>query len=163
MTIRKTHGFSLLELMIVLVIASLMTALTVPWFSGSVSHMNLKTSARQAAATLRHARSLAASENRIYASVADIRRQTLFITKDTDGNPADDQTRSQNLKIFQPRSGVSFSADDSDFPWSGNDRRVILFYPSGNSSGGKLILKNEKNQSYRILVDVITGSVRIEG
>jgi general secretion pathway protein H len=52
-------GFTLLEMLVVMVIASLMIALVPPMFSGAVSGTRIKGSARDLAITLRESRSRA--------------------------------------------------------------------------------------------------------
>ena len=50
---KSTRGFTLLEILVVMVIAGLMIALVPPLFSGAVSGTKLKASARDLAVVLR--------------------------------------------------------------------------------------------------------------
>lgn len=161
---KNYDGFSLLELIIVLAIMGLMMGLTVPWLSGSASHMILKSTARKTAAALRYARSVATTENIPIASIVDMDRQQIVITREPKQVAFIEQnkTNDQALKYYQPPAGIQFRVTDSDTYHFQNERLVILFFPSGNSSGGTFYIQNDKKHAYRIHVDPITGTVRIE-
>ncbi len=73
------RGFTLLELIVVLVIISLISALVGPRFTGTLTNMNLKTAAKKVAAALRYARSQAASEQITYVSVFDFEKKSLTV------------------------------------------------------------------------------------
>jgi general secretion pathway protein H len=81
---RRNHrGFTLLELIVVLVIISLMSALVVPKLAGPMSNLDLKTASQKISASLRYARSRAASEKTTYAAVFDFDKNRLVVIHST--------------------------------------------------------------------------------
>ncbi len=77
---RSTSGFTLLELIVVLVIIGLMSTLVVPKLMGPLSNLNLKTASQKISASLRYARSQAASEKVTYVALFDFDKNRLVIS-----------------------------------------------------------------------------------
>ena len=73
------RGFTLLELIVVLVIISLMTALVAPRLTGPMNNLDLKTAGQKIVASLRYARSQAASEKTTYVALFDFDDNRLVI------------------------------------------------------------------------------------
>ncbi len=74
-----SRGFTLFELIVVLLIIGIMMALVSPRLLGSLTKVNLKTSAQKISSSLRYARSQAVSEQTIYHDVFDFDKKGLFI------------------------------------------------------------------------------------
>jgi len=163
-------GFTLLELLVVLVIISLMSVLVVPQLTGSLAKTNLQTASKKISASLRYARSRAASEKITYVAVFDFEKNRLSIMTDQkaqtgetieedlgDGKESVTGSTSYDLpdrvKLEKAVSGM----DEID---SGHFQ--ITFFPAGSSSGGDVILTNDRGKRYKISVDFITGIVRLE-
>jgi len=158
-------GFTLLELIIVLVIISLISALVGPRFTGSLTSMNLKTAAKKVAAALRYARSQAASEQITYISVFDFEKQILTVG---DYQQPSEDIHSDNIiehidkpETYQLPDGIKFEKIISAEDEINTGLFTILFYPIGNSTGGEIILTDEREKHYSINVDFITGSVQL--
>ncbi|HUT85120.1 MAG TPA: prepilin-type N-terminal cleavage/methylation domain-containing protein, partial [Thermodesulfobacteriota bacterium] len=64
-----SKGFTLIELIIVLVIVSIMAAMVSPTISRSLASLQLKTAARKVAAALRYARTQAIAQAEDYQAV----------------------------------------------------------------------------------------------
>jgi general secretion pathway protein H len=168
-----SKGFTLLELIIVLLIIGLMMALVTPRLIGSLTKMNLKTSAQKISSSLRYARSQAISGQIIYHAIFDFEKNSLNIKAE---KPQDDEdaylkaeiesVETDNLKATEAREESYFlpegvkiekamiTPDEID---SGSFS--IMFYPAGNSSGGSVVLIDEKERRFQINVDLITGIV----
>jgi prepilin-type N-terminal cleavage/methylation domain-containing protein len=80
-------GFTLLELIVVLLIIGLMMALVTPRLIGSLTKMNLKTSAQKISSFLRYARSQAVS-GQTYIMPFLILKKTAYINAE---KPQDDK------------------------------------------------------------------------
>jgi type II secretion system protein H len=170
-----SRGFTLIELIVVLVIISLMMALVTPRLIGSLTKMNLKTSAQKISSSLRYARSQAVSEQTVYHAVFDFENNSIYIKKE---NPQDDEDTYFKSEI------ESAETDNSKSKRSGmesyilpegvvikkaiianeeivSDLFTIVFYPVGSSSGGSVVLMDEKERQYQINVDFITGIINL--
>ncbi|MDM8525202.1 prepilin-type N-terminal cleavage/methylation domain-containing protein [Desulfococcaceae bacterium HSG8] len=148
-------GFSLLELLVVLVLMSLVSALVAPRLSGSLDSMNSKTTARKIAASLRYARSQAASQGITHIAVFDGVKKRLTITTSPEA-PEDEADRA---KIYDLPGEIRMEGRGADHIRT--DPFQIAFYPSGSSSGGEIFITDEKERLYKITVDFITGTVRL--
>ncbi|PJC76387.1 MAG: hypothetical protein CO012_01370 [Syntrophobacterales bacterium CG_4_8_14_3_um_filter_49_14] len=80
---KLSRGFTLLELIVVLIIISLMSALVVPKLAGPMSNLDLKTAAKKISASLRYVRSHAASEKTTYVALFDFDKNRLVIINST--------------------------------------------------------------------------------
>jgi general secretion pathway protein H len=180
---RRNHrGFTLLELIVVLIIISLMSALVVPKLTGPMSNLDLKTAAKKISASLRYARSRAASEKTTYVALFDFDKSRLVIIDSAipplvkgdfhmnnremlDRRPAEppdnEKDRPGGFKTYHLPDGVKLAkgvSREGDFN-SGLFR--IIFFPSGGSSGGEITVANERGRQYKIIVDFITGTVQL--
>lgn len=156
-------GFSLLELLVVLVIISLMSAMIVPRIGGTIEKMNLRTAANKIAASLRYARSRAVSEKKIYVASFDFdeNRMVLFV----DSLRPEKIIEGQEVlpQIYNLPEGAKLEMAESIKGEEETELFEVYFYPSGNSSGGKIILAGEKNRRYTLNIDFITGTVKLVG
>ncbi|MBC8466499.1 MAG: GspH/FimT family pseudopilin [Deltaproteobacteria bacterium] len=175
-------GFTLLELLIVLVIISIMAAFVGPRIAGSMSNLTLKTAAKKVASSLRYARSQATSENRPYFVLFDTDKGRLTIkpgqtaTKEdkekeaaegeqdagTSKGMAGDEAVKDRFKVYALPEGVRFDKVVSDKNEDTSDVFQIVFFPNGGSSGGEVLLENDRERRYNISVDFVVGTVRLK-
>jgi general secretion pathway protein H len=146
-------GFSLLELIVALVIIGLMSALVMPYLAGTLGHANLKTAAKTVAASLRYARSRAVSEQLAYVALFDTETRTLRIFSETE--------KAAQAKAYHLPEGIYFEKARSAQGISESGLFRMMFYPSGASSGGEIILADAKNRQYAVRVHFITGVVEL--
>ena len=94
---RARHGFSMIELLIVLVIIATASALVIPMFGKGVSTTELKSAARQLASGLRLARSEALAQRRETFLVLDVAGRRFKVDNDPKEYPL---PRDVELKLF---------------------------------------------------------------
>ncbi|MBN2438470.1 MAG: prepilin-type N-terminal cleavage/methylation domain-containing protein [Deltaproteobacteria bacterium] len=176
------RGVTLLELIVVLIIISLMSAVVVPRLAGPMGNLDLKTASQKISASLRYVRSNAASGKTTYVALFDFDQNRLILANAAnspldredfqisnrasfDRAPADppDSEKEQpgDVKTYTLPDGVKLAkgvSREGDFN-SGLFR--IFFYPSGGSSGGEITVANERGRQYKINVDFITGTVQL--
>jgi len=172
------RGFTLLELLVVLVIISLMSVLVVPQLTGSLARMNLQTASKKISASLRYARSQAASEKITYVAIFDFEKDRLSIMTGQKASDLPVRDRTQTVETLKEDLSDGeepvIRSKSYDLPdgaklekgVSGEDEIdsglfEIAFFPTGSSSGGDVILTNDRGKRYKISVDFITGVVRL--
>jgi general secretion pathway protein H len=138
-------GFTLLELLVVLVIAAAGYALVVRFTAGGVSGAELKSAARAVASGLRDARGTAIARQEPAALVLDLERRAFEV----DGRSRALPERLE-LKLYTARSEI---VDDR--------RGAIRFYPDGSSTGGRVTVASGE-RSFLVDVDWLTGRVSIK-
>jgi general secretion pathway protein H len=140
-------GFTLLELLLVLVIAAASYALVVRITSGGVSGAELKSSARAVAAGLRDARGTAIATQETAALTLDLEHRSFEVSG---GRRARTLPERLELKLYTAQSEI---VDEK--------RGAIRFYPDGSSTGGRITVASGER---RFLVDVdwLTGRVTIK-
>ena len=144
----KSRGFSLLELLVVLVIIGLSASLVLPSLTGGLSSLRLKTAAREVSATLRYARSLAVSVGKEQVINMDIEEGKYWLNEDKDNNrelPSDIRFLNVTTQGEEVTTGMA----------------GIVFYPMGNSSGSSIFITAGKDRNCHILTQLATGVVEV--
>lgn len=182
----ECKGFTLLELILVLVIIGLLTSLVTPAIT-SLSGLKLKAATRRIAAGLRYARSQAVTTGSDYQVVFNLEKgeMTIECLEEEEETPymADvalkvmqdrEEEGAVDEEIIPPRikrkktyrvpkeitlakvvvEGVEITKDDEEETW-------IDFYPNGSCSGGEIFLMDEREREYRIVLNFLTGIVKI--
>jgi general secretion pathway protein H len=141
------RGFTLLELLLVLVIAAASYALVVRFNAGGVSGAELKSAARAVAAGLRDARGTAIASQESAALTLDLEHRSMEVSG---GRRSRALPQRLDVKLYTAQSEI---VDDK--------RGAIRFYPDGSSSGGRVTLAAGER---KLLVDVdwLTGRVSIK-
>jgi general secretion pathway protein H len=143
----RLHGFTLLELLVVLVIASLAISLVGPAFQRILPGLTLEAESRKLESLLRHARSQAILSGTRVAISQDVDSGGLQLSYLDEA-----YTLPANFSLtLLAGPGTSDSLSDA---------AQILFYPRGDSSGGSLSLSLEEGRSEDISVGWLSGRVR---
>lgn len=139
-------GFTLLELLIVLMIMGLVAALTIPTFGSGVSNTALKGAARDVAAGLRLARGQAIAQRTEATLELDVAARSFRV-------PPDPRVHTLppgiDLKLFTAQRDLV------------NDQvGALRFYPDGGSNGGRITLASGERK-FDVDVDWLTGRIAI--
>ncbi|HXK59100.1 MAG TPA: prepilin-type N-terminal cleavage/methylation domain-containing protein [Acidobacteriota bacterium] len=145
-----TKGFSLLELVIVLVLLALASALVAPSFTTGLGGLQLETSARDVITLMRHARSQAIGKQEVFRVI--LGEQDPLSLKYFLANEFGETIKEQSLP-----DGFRFEVPDNwQLPM------VVSFYPNGRSSGAVFGVRSGQGKTKIIAVDVITGFARLQ-
>ncbi len=147
---RSNQGFSLLELMVILMVVALAVGIVMPSFSRGLRTLELQTAGRDLITHMRHARSQAIARQKVFRIV--------LVQEEDEGVPDSyifaDEFEQEIKKVFLPE-GVSVETEEQEFPVR------ISFYANGRSSGALFTLRRETGRPMRIRVDPITGFPRV--
>lgn len=140
------HGFTLLEMILVLVIAATVAAVAVPNLEPALANMQLRAATRDIASALRYARGQALSRGREAVFSLDVDRHIYQV--------------SGRRKAYGLPTSVQLGLFTAETELSGQGQGSIRFYPDGSSTGGRVSLDA---LGKRRLVDVnwLTGAVVI--
>ncbi|MBK6982635.1 MAG: prepilin-type N-terminal cleavage/methylation domain-containing protein [Betaproteobacteria bacterium] len=144
---RAERGFTLLELLLVLVIVAAGYAMVVRLNAGGVSGAELKSAARAVAAGLRDARGTAIATQESAALTLDLENRSMEVSG---GRRARTLPQRLDLKLYTAQSEI---VDDK--------HGAIRFYPDGSSTGGRVTLASGERK-FLVDVDWLTGRVTIK-
>jgi general secretion pathway protein H len=147
-------GFTLIELIIVIFIIGMASAVVGGSIYRSMDDIRLKTAAKEMAATLRYARSRSVAEKKVYSFIADVKGYGLYTGHSDSGLKTGQETHAYALYKYYPE-GIDIENGEKE-------ETGIDFFPGGDSTGGSIILKNRKSSSHVISVDKIQSSVKIK-
>lgn len=141
-------GFTVFELIVVLILLAAVAAVVMPSFSGGLRSLEVTTSARDLVTHMRVARSRAISHQRVYR----------VVLREKQGEQASYSLTNdygQEIKTVPLPEGTSFLTPAEQMPYR------FSFYPDGSSSGGEFRLQSEKGLQLYVVVDSITGLGRV--
>jgi general secretion pathway protein H len=142
----SSRGFTLLELVVVLVVAAGAAALVLPEFSRMTTLLGLRTNAREVAAALRAARSEAMAQHREVALVVNVEERRYGVA----GAKVHRRLRPDvELKLLSAQTEIASA-----------EAGAVRFFPDGSSTGGRVTLA-ALGQRYVVDVNWLTGRVSL--
>jgi general secretion pathway protein H len=161
----KNKGFSLIELIIVLVLISLSISLVAPSLSRFSKTIELKAAVKKISAILRYCRSEAINTGKVYqvffdSELREVKVQPMASSEEKGEDAKKDDKDSP--KTYPLPVGVNMKEVKTESPQYPSDLPTIEFYPNGASNGGTILLDIEDRNGYRIRVNFLTGIVAVE-
>lgn len=144
--ITGARGFTLLELLVVLVVAAGVAAVALPRFANAIAAVELKGATRQVASALRYARTQAVAKRREVALLFDVKRRT-FVNDDAD-------------KVHTLPGDLHLQLLTAESEIVNEDRGAIRFFADGSSTGGRVTL-SAGERAYVVDVSWLTGRVTV--
>lgn len=147
-------GFTLLELLVVLVLVGALSAVAFPSIGRGMATLKVKTSSREIAATLRLARSLAIKEQKVYWVGFNQDKNEIELASDD----------LQFQKSFTLPEGVSIKKV-SVIGDPGNrtpENPYYFFSPNGLTEAFEVLIENNRGRGIKVIQDSLIRSPRIE-
>jgi len=157
----KNKGFSLIELIVVLVLISISLSLVAPSLSRFSKNIELKATVKKISAILRYCRSEAINRGKVYQVFFDSELREIRVQ-----SVASSEEKGKEDKNF-PKTypvpiGVKMKEVNTEMPQYPSDLPTIEFYPNGASNGGNILFDTEDRSGFRISVNFLTGIVTVE-
>ena len=142
-------GFTLIEILVLLVIMGLATMLILPSFTSGLQGLELEAACRDLATHMKRARFEAIGRHTV---------RRVIVTRDETGasfyvlaNEFGEAIGSVDL----PEGIVPHTVDDTPLPWR------VHFYSNGRSSGGAIGLVNRQEKRLYVSADPVTGLAKV--
>lgn len=152
----NTKGFTLLEVVLVLVFIGLVAGLTTPFLMSTLDRIKHQTETRKLKSALQFTRSEAITRKTVFTFNGDIDARQYWIA-------AKEKTRSPRIRTLAPGYTMAYVTGDEETIERG--KFSINFFPRGNSNGGAIrVTRRPSDKSdtiYEITIDAITGTSRI--
>jgi general secretion pathway protein H len=147
---RSQTGFSLLELLVVLMLLALVTAVVVPSLGRSLATAKLKTSSREIAATIRLARSKAVREQQVYLLGFNLEKDEMELSG----------LNSSYRKSFGLPDGIHLvKVSLLDTNVEDEDRNPFFYFmPNGNGQSFQVSLRNPQGRVMRVINNNLKGA-----
>ncbi|MEW6713797.1 MAG: prepilin-type N-terminal cleavage/methylation domain-containing protein [Nitrospirota bacterium] len=145
-SISPESGFTLLELIVVMLLITLILALSTTFFANTLPSSKFNAAVREMTATIRQASHLAQSAGKTQSIVINLDSGIYGI----EGRGQKDIPRGTNIKVLDALSGDVISGEYK-----------LVFYNTGAAEGGTVVLWNEKKR-VNINLDPVMGAVITE-
>ena len=146
------QGFTLLELLIVVLVIAMVLAVSYPSLSRGSASIHLRTTGRDVLNTFRYAREKAVTEQIGMKVTVDRQHQRLILANDL-GDGSRTYPMPTDVKIHRIALGGN-EIMEGPVP--------VRFLPNGSSDAVEVLLKSDAGSFLRIISDPITGGARIE-
>ncbi len=142
-------GFTLMEIVMVLIIIAVGTAIVIPMVEGGFDSREVRRAARQIASTMHYCRGEAVSRGKPQEMVVDLLKNSIHTTDD------------ERWAILTDRAVIEKVRGGNEL---GQGLVQILFFPNGSTSGAEVVLASRRDHfrnRLKITLDPLLGSVRV--
>ena len=163
-TLYANSGFTLTELIVVVLMVSLFVLLAVINFAGLLTRNTFRAQAKELVATMQMAASAAAESNRRYEVIIDLTEQSYLLREIT--SPDMSEVLEEEIIVendFSHNCRVVYVLFD-DLVETDEDHQIAKFRAghAGWQNGGKIVLLDENEQPYSVMVNRINRIVTLK-
>ncbi len=157
-TRRLSQGFTLIELMVVMLLISIVLAVSIPRFEGGVFEDPTKKLSRYMINTIRTLRSQAMQKQQVHSLVIDLSNHKMWITNETMGEEELEAAGEQARTLPGNMQIVDVQFPDEEPVSSGTAQ--VNFYPAGYSDHVLIHLENDDAERFSYLVQPLLPKVK---
>jgi general secretion pathway protein H len=145
------HGFTLIEVMLVVVIILIAAGITIPKFKGTFKSAQMTDATRSTVRIARYARSLAILKQETCTLRFETNRLSLVCGTNS-VNPEASRPLPEDVRIsaFENLAAENGNADGS---------RTVRFYPAGMNDGFKITLETDGDRRATVICNAISGKI----
>jgi len=147
-----SRGFTLIEIMLVVVIILIATAVSVPIFRGTFQSTQMTDAVRSTARMARFARSIAILKQA--DCTLKFEDDKMVLTCSDPNEPKTERRFPEDIQI----SNFETISETDDF----SESRAVRYYANGMNDGFELTLEDDKNRQRTIECHPITGKVTVD-
>jgi general secretion pathway protein H len=162
----KSRGFTLIELVVVLILISLSISLVAPSLSRVAKTLELRAAVKKISAILRYYRSEAVQTGKTQQVFFNPDLREVGIQAIDVNVPESEKEKPEDLapiKKFTLPEGIQMKELNMPASQNSSGSPTIEFYPNGGSNGGSLLLDRPDHKGFRIKVHFLTGMVEVGG
>ena len=159
-TIRR--GFSLIELMVVLLLIAVLSAMIIPAMHGTYEDALLRSTARRLVDVCNLANSRAVTLNQVFYVRLNSKEGKYRVEPQRKATATAKQMAPME-GVFDQRVSVELRRSEADAEGAGNERNVaqITFYPDGTADARELLLRDRQGFQLALRINPITARVQI--
>lgn len=174
-TFKNNHGFSLVEVIIVLVIIGVLSAIAYPGVSKWIPSYRLKEASRDLFTNMQKAKIEAVKENKDWAIYFDVANDRYYVCSDAgaddDWTAIADNTVEMTINFSQYKNGIGYGTGNATLSVPGGalpgdsvsyTSNVVTFTPEGLGLLGYVYLENENNTSTYAVGTSIGGVIKLK-
>lgn len=139
----KKGGFTLIELVLVILLVSIITALSTPLFRRTFSDLTIKNASFDMSKMINYTQEMAIIDRVTYKLNLSFEKKSYWITKETSSE------KGTIYKRIKGRFGKAFFLPRGYSLKSG--KKELMFYPDGRSDEAKIRIRDEKSRNERII------------
>ncbi|HFD12610.1 MAG TPA: prepilin-type N-terminal cleavage/methylation domain-containing protein [Crenotrichaceae bacterium] len=142
-----TRGFTLVEMIIVLVIAVMAMGIVGANFSAGLSGTRFKAAVNDVASALRYTRGQAISSGKEVVFTLDVDKRSYTI--------------SSRKKVYKLPPKLDLTVNTAETEINGEGKGSIRFFSDGSSTGGRVELKSDGRKRY-VDINWLTGQILVQ-
>lgn len=163
---KSQHGFTLMELVMVITIMGIMMGMAIPSFRNVLTSQELKNAAQAISNIIRYARSEAIHRSAQTKIIFDSEAGGVLFSIETDpftqpGVFTEERTPFPPPKQLREPATIKIASFDKQTLYGGLEDNELLFAPNGSTSDSLICLVDENQRTYSIGIVGLTGQVLI--